>query len=124
MRRSIQIALLATAAALFLSGTLATGAGNPHGLTAEEYAFAEAVDGGGYAFGINETMAYTMGSFALPTPGRPDAEAFRTCGSAAEHEGADFLKAEMESIGLQGVVKEPFPVHAYETRGASVQIVS
>jgi hypothetical protein len=124
MRRSIKIALLASLAALFFSGMLAIGAGNPHGLTAEEHAFAEAVGEGAYAFGINETMAYTMGSFLLPTPGRPDAEAFRTCGSAAEHEGAVFLKAEMESIGLQSVAKEPFDIHAYETRGASVQVVS
>jgi hypothetical protein len=124
MRRNIKIALLASLAAVFFSGMLAIGAGNPHGLTAEEYAFADAVGGGAYALDINETMAYTMGSFVLPLPGRPDAEVFRTCGSAAKHEGADFLAAEMGNIGLQDVVKEPFPVHAYETRGALVQIVS
>jgi hypothetical protein len=93
-------------------------------LTAEEEAFAAAVGVGAYAYGINETMAYTMGSIVLPLPGHPMAEAFRTSGSAAEHEGADFLKAEMGRIGLVGVQKEPFPVHAYEFRGASVQVVS
>jgi len=124
MRRNTKIALLASLAVMFFSGMLATGAGNPHGLTAEEYAFADAVGGGAYALDINKTMAYTMGSFVLPLPGRPNAEVFRTCGSAAEHEGADFLAAEMANIGLQDVVKEPFGIHAYETRGASVQIVS
>jgi hypothetical protein len=124
MRRSILVTLLALAAALFLSATFAYGAGEAARLTPEEEAFASAVGGGVYAYGINETMAYTMGSFVLPLPGYPDAEAFRTCGSAAEHEGAEFLKLEMESIGLQNVAKVPFPIQAYETRGASVQIVS
>jgi len=125
MRRKITILILAVIPALFLITALTTNAGRrPHGLTQEEWAFAAAVGGGSYAYAINETMAYTMGSYVLPIPGRPDAEVFRTCGSAAEHEGADFLVAEFESIGLQGVAKEPFPVHAYETRGASVQIVA
>jgi hypothetical protein len=124
MRNKIRITLLASIPALLLSAALAYGAGPENRLTEEEQAFAAAVGVGAYAYGINETMAYTMGSFVLPLPGYPDAEAFRTCGSAAEHEGADFLKAEMESIGLQSVAKVPFPIQAYETRGASVQIMS
>jgi len=124
MRSSIKIALLASLAALLLSAAFAYGAGSGNSLTQEEQAFAAAVGVGAYAYDINETMAYTMGSFVLPLPDYPQAEAFRTCGSAAEHEGADFLKAEMERIGLQNVAKEPFPVQAYEYRGATVQVVS
>ncbi len=124
MRQKTRFALLTSLVALFLSATFAYSAGPGNSLTQEEQDFAAAVGGGVYAYGINDTMAYTMGSFVLPLPGRLDAEAFRTCGSDAEREGAAFLAAEMANIGLQNIAIEPFPTQAYETRGASVQILS
>ncbi|MDH5308091.1 MAG: M28 family peptidase, partial [Myxococcales bacterium] len=124
MRKHTWTARLILAAGLLLIAALAIGAMRGPQLTAEEYAFADAVGVGEYAYTLNEIMAYTMGSFVLPLPDRQDAQAFRTCGSAAEHQGADFLVTQMISIGLDPVVKEPFPVQAYETRGASVQVIS
>jgi hypothetical protein len=124
MSQRITTGLIAVMLALFLPAALAHAQGTTNRLTVEEEAFAAAVGVGAYAYGINEIMAYDMGTVVLPLPGHPRAEAWRLAGSEAEHEAADYLKAEMERIGLQNVAKEGFPVHAYEFRGASVQVLS
>ncbi len=90
-------------------------------LTAEEIAFAEAVGVGEYAYDIDWTYAYEYGEFEFPSGS--GLEAWRGAGSEPAHEYAEYLANEMTAIGLQDVSKEPFPVHAYNYGGASVQIL-
>ena len=85
-------------------------------LTDEEKAFVTEVGVGDYEFGIVEKLAYSMGTL----PGG----SFRPCGSDAEYEAAVYLKAEMESIGLQDVAIEEFMADGWTFRGASVEVVS
>lgn len=94
----------------------------PSLLTEEELAFSEAVCVGQYAYEINEIYAHQYGEFDWPEGS--GLEAWRPAGSDADHAYADYLEAEMNAIGLQGVTKEPFQVHAYNYGGASVQIMS
>ncbi|SFK14541.1 PA domain-containing protein [Marinilactibacillus piezotolerans] len=47
---------------------------------------------------------------------------FRTSGTQAEHEAAQWIEQEMKDIGLQEVTKESFPVDAWEFKGASVSV--
>ncbi len=46
---------------------------------------------------------------------------FRVAGTAAEHAAAEWIAAEMRSIGLSDVVLESVPVDAWEFRGAYVE---
>ena len=91
-------------------------------LTEEEIAFAEAVGVGEYAYEINEIYAWQYGEFEWPEGSGK--EAWRIAGSDAENAYADYLVAEMNTIGLEDVAKEPFDVHAYNYGGASVQVIS
>jgi hypothetical protein len=85
-------------------------------LTDEERAFVAEVGVGEYEYSIDETLAYSMGTL----PGG----LFRPCGSDAEYEAAQWLKGEMEDIGLQNVAIEGFPANAYTFRGASLQVLA
>lgn len=85
-------------------------------LTEDEKAFVAEVGAGEYEYGIDETLAYGMGTL----PGG----LFRPAGSDAEYEAALWLKGEMERIGLQQVKIEGFPANAYTFRGASVQVLA
>ncbi len=123
MRRSSFAALLAIAlvSVTILGQAVPAGAAKPAGpkLTAAELAFADAVGTGTYAYGIDQTYAYDYGELAMPL-----GEAWRGAGSDPAHAYAKYLVNEMETIGLQDVSKEGFPVHAYNYGGASVQVVA
>ena len=71
---------------------------------------------GEYEYGIDETLAYSMGTL----PGG----SFRPAGSDAEYEAALYLKGEMQRIGLKNVAIEEFWADGWTFRGASVEVVS
>jgi hypothetical protein len=96
-----------------------SGKGKPqpsYGLTDEEKAFVAKVGVGEYEYGIDETLAHSMGTL----PGG----LFRPAGSAAEYEAALYLKDEMTGIGLKDVAIETFPTNPWTFRGASVQVMA
>ena len=101
---------VASAAFAALAGTLSP---------AEQRFVARKDTMGAYAYQMTETLAYKFGSIDMPL-----GEAWRSAGSKAEHEAAEFIKQEMWDIGLSNVAKEGFPVHGYTFKGASVQVVS
>jgi hypothetical protein len=84
-------------------------------LTDDEKAFVAEVGVGEYEYGIDETLAYSMGTL----PGG----LFRPAGSEAEYEAALYLKAEMIRIGLKDVAIEGFPTNGWTFKGASVQVL-
>ena len=90
--------------------------GPSYELTDDEKAFIAAVGVGTYEYGIDETLAYSMGTL----PGG----LFRPVGTAAEYEAALYLKGEMERIGLDDVAIEGFPTNAWTFKGASVQVLA
>ncbi len=47
---------------------------------------------------------------------------FRAAGSSAEHEAAEFLRTQMDAIGLSDVRLEEVPVDAWEFKGASLTV--
>lgn len=49
---------------------------------------------------------------------------FRVTGTKAEYETVRYILREMKKIGLEGVDKEPVPVHAWEFKSASLKVES
>ncbi|MEM3038851.1 MAG: M28 family peptidase [Thermoplasmata archaeon] len=122
MRRLTNIIIATIVALLLMATLLPTAQAKPAtavALTAEEIAFAEAVGIGEYSYEISRVYSYEYGEFEMEL-----GEAWRGAGSDPAHAYANYLKSEMESIGLQDVTMEEFPVHAYSYGGASVQILS
>lgn len=76
-------------------------------------AYRSAVDES-YAYGIAETLAYDESYLS-------NALGWRTAGSDAEHAAADYIAAEMESIGLE-VEKVPVTVDKWQFNGASLTV--
>lgn len=76
-------------------------------------AYRNAVDES-YAYGIAETLAYDEAYLS-------NALGWRTAGSDAEHAAADYIAAEMESIGLE-VEKVPVTVDKWQFNGASLTV--
>ena len=67
-----------------------------------------------YAYGIAETLAYDEAYLS-------NALGWRTAGSDAEHAAADYIAAEMESIGLE-VEKVPVTVDKWQFNDASLTV--
>ena len=67
-----------------------------------------------YAYGIAETLAYDEAYLS-------NALGWRTAGSDAEHAAADYIAAEMESIGLE-VEKVPVTVDKWQFNSASLTV--
>ena len=76
-------------------------------------AYRSAVDES-YAYGIAETLAYDEAYLS-------NALGWRTAGSDAEHAAADYIAAEMESIGLE-VEKVPVTVDKWQFNDASLTV--
>lgn len=71
-----------------------------------------------------EYIARTLvGIGAYKSPENPDERWHRIAGTAADHETAQFLADEMENVGLVDVALEPVPVHTWDFKGASLEIV-
>jgi len=120
-RRVIVVsAVLLIAVMVFSSLPLSADARKAGGqmLSPEQVAFAKAVGVGEYAYGINKVYAYEYGEFEMEL-----GEAWRGAGSGPAHEYSEYLVSEMTRIGLKNVVREPFPVHAYNYGGAYVEVV-
>ncbi len=47
---------------------------------------------------------------------------FKPAGTPAAHRAAELIAEEMRAIGLQGVAKEPFPVHVWDFSGARLEV--
>lgn len=92
---------------------------NANNLTFEESAFVDEVGLGEYVFSIDDRLSTDFGTVDMPL-----GEAWRPAGSDAEHEAAAYIRDEMQSIGLQNVAMEGFPVHGYTFGGASVQVMT
>ena len=125
MKRSVQTAVAVAIVALMAVACLPLGKATgktPYALLSpEELAYAEAAGTGEYAYGIDWTYSYEYGEFEYPTGS--GLMAWRGAGSAPAHAYAAYLENEMKSIGLTDVKQEEFPVHAYEFKGATVQVV-
>ena len=76
-----------------------------------EAAFREAFDGD-YVFRFADRLS-RIGAYDL---------GFRPSGSEAGHQAAELIDAEMRSLGLEDVHKEPFPVYCWGFSGARVEI--
>jgi hypothetical protein len=101
----------------FACHALETAVSNP--LTEDMQKVAAAVESGHYAYQVAEHLSLNFGSL-------PDGRGNKymvMAGSRAAHETAAWIEAEMNRIGLEGVVKEEFPIHAYELNGSSLKIV-
>jgi len=92
-------------------------------LTEEELAMAEAVGNGSYAMDVDLTLSYDPDlNCIVDELGRG---CWRPAGSDADDAAALWIKEEMESIGLQNVAMEPFPVHGFTVNeNAYVQVKS
>jgi hypothetical protein len=91
----------------------------PTSLSSEMLSLARSVGVGDYLYSTNKKLSEGFGSL-------DDGKGNRymvLAGSEAAHETSTWIEAEMNRIGLQDVVREEFPVHAYELRGSSVTLV-
>jgi hypothetical protein len=87
-------------------------------LTKDMQRVAAAVQNGDYAYKVTEHLSLNFGSL-------PDGKGNKymvMAGSNAAHETAAWIEAEMKRIGLEEVLKEDFPIHAYELKGSSLKI--
>jgi hypothetical protein len=65
-----------------------------------------------YIFDFAQRLSQ-IGSFEL---------GFKPAGTPAAHRAAELIAEEMRAIGLQGVAKEPFPVHVWDFSGARLEV--